>query len=144
MNTHGNGSKLHQEATKVRLNAYAPYSKFQVGAALLDDKGRVFAGCNVENSSYGAAMCAERNAIGAMVAAGGRHFTEIVIVTDVERGCPPCGICRQVLAEFARDPAHVKIHIANTSAILKTFTLVELLPQTFDSSYLSSTEALRK
>lgn len=127
---------LFEVALAVRANAHAPYSKFQVGAALLDEKGRVFLGCNFENSSYGATICAERNAIGAMVAGGGRHFTEIVITTDTPNGCPPCGICRQVLAEFAGDPAKTKIHVATTKGIVKTFTLLELLPETFDSSFL--------
>lgn len=128
---------LFKAATQVRANAYAPYSKFLVGAALIDDKGRTFVGCNFENSSYGATVCAERNAIGAMVAAGGQKFTEIVVVTDTTHGCPPCGICRQVLAEFAKDRSTTKVHVANTNGIVKSFTLAQLLPEAFDSSYLA-------
>lgn len=128
---------LFAKASDMRANAYAPYSKFQVGAALLDEKGRIFGGCNFENSSYGATICAERNAIGAMVAAGSRKFTEITIVTDTPTGCPPCGLCLQVLAEFAAKPAQTKIHVASRDGIVKTFKLTELLPVAFDSSFFS-------
>lgn len=130
-------TKLLAEAVRVQANAHAPYSKFRVGAALLDDKGRVFTGCNVENSSYGGTVCAERNAIGTMVASGGKHLTEIVVVTDLEKGTPPCGICRQVLAEFATDPTTVKIHLANRKGVQKTFTLAQLLPEAFDGTFLT-------
>lgn len=128
-------STLFDDALKARSHAHAPYSKFLVGAALVTDTGERFVGCNVENSSYGATTCAERNAIGAMVAAGARKFTEITIVTDVAKATPPCGICRQVLAEFANDPATTKINLANLKGVQKTFTLKELLPEAFDSSF---------
>lgn len=131
-----NTNKLLAEAAQARSNAYAPYSKFLVGAALVDDRGRVFAGCNFENSSYGGAICAERNAIGAMATAGGKKFSEIVVITDTPNGCPPCGICLQVLAEFAKDPSTAKIHVANTRGVVKSYTLLELLPVAFDSRYL--------
>jgi cytidine deaminase len=131
-----NKKDLFAEALKTREQAYAPYSKFLVGAALIDDKGQVAIGCNFENSSYGATICAERNAIGAMVAHGGRKIQEIVIVTDVEKATPPCGMCRQVLSEFTDSPENMKIHVGNLKGIVKTFTLLELLPQVFDSSYL--------
>lgn len=127
--------KLLTEALKARSHAYAPYSKFQVGAALVDDQGRVFVGCNVENSSYGATTCAERNAIAAMVSQGGHKFTEILIATDTPKGCPPCGICRQVLVEFAQDAKRVQVHLANTKGVVKTFGLSELLPEAFDSAF---------
>lgn len=130
-------TKLLAEAVRVQANAHVPYSKFRVGAALLDDKGRVFTGCNVENSSYGGTVCAERNAIGTMVASGGKSFTDIVVVTDLEKGTPPCGICRQVLAEFAADPSSVKIHLANHKGVQKSFTLAQLLPEAFDGSFLA-------
>jgi cytidine deaminase len=128
--------KLFEEARRARDNAYAPYSNFKVGATLIDDKGHMHSGCNFENSSYGASICAERNAVGAMVAAGGRKLKEIVIVTDTPQGCPPCGICRQVLAEFAQKPAETKVHVANSKGVVKTYSLLELLPEAFDSSYL--------
>jgi cytidine deaminase len=128
--------KLHGDALRARSNAYAPYSKFQVGAALIDDKGRVHLGCNFENASYGAAICAERNAIGAMVSSGATGFSEILVVTDTPQGCAPCGLCRQVLAEFTREPLKVKVHVANLKGVVKSYTLAELLPAAFDSSYL--------
>lgn len=137
MSNSGYQQKLHTEALKAQANAHAPYSKFRVGAALIDEQGRVFTGCNVENSSYGGTVCAERNAIGAMVTGGGKHFSDIVIVTDLEKGCPPCGICRQVLAEFVKNPNDARVHIANKSGVLKTFTLHQLLPEAFDSSFLA-------
>ena len=87
-------------ATAARLAAYAPYSNFQVGAALLAKDGRVFTGCNVENLSYGLTICAERNAIFAAVAAGVREFDAIAIVADTREPVSPCGACRQVMAEF--------------------------------------------
>jgi cytidine deaminase len=87
-------------ATAVRLQAYAPYSNFQVGAALLAKDGRIFTGCNVENLSYGLTICAERNALFAAVAAGVREFEAIAIVADTREPVSPCGACRQVMAEF--------------------------------------------
>ena len=89
---------LRAAALAVAEKAYAPYSKFHVGAAVLSGDGRVFLGCNVENASYGLSVCAERNAIGATVVAGARPVAVAVVAPLV--GCPPCGACRQVLAEF--------------------------------------------
>lgn len=129
--------ELFTLAAKARANAYAPYSKFQVGAALVDTNGQVFTGCNFENASYGGTICAERNAIGAMINAGGRKFTDIVVVTDVEKGCPPCGFCRQVLAEFVVDPDKAMVHVANNKGIVKSYKISELLPHAFDSTYLA-------
>jgi cytidine deaminase len=131
----GQGKKLYAAAKQVRKNAYAPYSHFKVGAALRDDKGRVFIGCNVENASYGGTQCAERSAITAMVAAGGKNIREIVVVTDTPEGCPPCGFCRQVLSEFCDNPTTTKVHIANLSGGLKTLTVAELLPHAFNADY---------
>ncbi len=87
-------------ATAARLQAYAPYSNFQVGAALLATDGRLFTGCNVENLSYGLTICAERNAVFAAIAAGVREFEAIAIVADTREPISPCGACRQVMAEF--------------------------------------------
>lgn len=127
---------LWKHAIRVRNHAYAPYSKFKVGAALRDTKGRIFVGCNVENSSYGGTICAERAAIFAMVAASSRKFSEIVIVSNTPRGCPPCGFCRQVLAEFAANPQKTKVYLGHLKGITHTYSLEELLPQAFNANYL--------
>lgn len=88
------------KAKEAMTNAYAPYSSFQVGAALLSKDGRVFTGCNVENATYGATICAERTAVTKAVSEGAREFEKIAIVSSSEDFTPPCGICRQVLFEF--------------------------------------------
>jgi cytidine deaminase len=111
-------------AWQAREAAYAPYSNFAVGAALLAADGRVFSGCNVENISYGLTNCAERVAIGAAVAAGVREFLAVAVVADTGIPISPCGACRQVLAEF-RVPL---VMLANRTERLE-FTLAELLPR---------------
>jgi len=87
-------------ATQARENAYSPYSRFRVGAALLTRSGKIFTGCNVENISLGLTICAERNAVGAAIASGEKDFLAITIVADFDEPVLPCGACRQVLAEF--------------------------------------------
>lgn len=89
--------KLAEEASK---NAYAPYSKFQVGACVLAESGKIYTGCNFENSSYGMTICAERNAVGTAVAAGERKIKAVAIFSPKMKNCTPCGACRQVLSEF--------------------------------------------
>lgn len=117
-------TELIATAWEAREKAYAPYSNFQVGAALLASNGQVFPGCNVENISYGLTNCAERVAIGAAVAAGVRDFEKVVVVADTVEPISPCGACRQVLAEFG-----VKtIILANRAGSIE-FTLDELLPR---------------
>jgi cytidine deaminase len=95
--------RLIEVAVAVRANAYAPYSKFRVGAALYTESGKIFSGCNVENSTYGATICAERAAVTSMVAAGEKKPVACIVVTGGEKPASPCGICRQVLFEFSED-----------------------------------------
>jgi cytidine deaminase len=117
---------LIQKAFEARDRAYAPYSQFAVGAALLGRSGRVFAGCNVENLSYGLTICAERGAVCAAVAAGEREFTAIAIVADSKTPVTPCGACRQVLAEFCAD---LEVCSANLAGERHVTTLSVLLPR---------------
>jgi len=121
-------ARLMEEARRARRMAYAPYSRFPVGAALLTRSGRVFVGCNVENASYGLTTCAERAAVFAAVAAGERRFTAIAVTAREGRGAPPCGSCRQVLQEFA--PAMWVYWRSDRGRILKS-RLKALLPKAF-------------
>lgn len=118
--------QLIANAIKAAGQAYAPYSKFQVGAVLVGADGQLFSGCNVENISYGLTICAERNAVFAAVAAGCRAFSKIVIVADTDEPASPCGACRQVLAEFNPD---LEIVLANFRGTSLKFRLSELLPR---------------
>ena len=125
--------ELTARARAAQSRAYAPYSKFPVGAALLATDGTIIEGCNVENASYPAGTCAERVALGAAVAAGHRAFTAVVITSDAQGATPPCGICRQALAEFGTS-LHV---IAVTRDGRETrWTLEALLPHPFTPSSL--------
>ena len=119
-----NWDPLVEAAWRVRQLAYAPYSNFQVGAALLAADGRIFVGCNVENLSYGLTNCAERVAVGAAVAAGMREFVAVAVVADTAVPISPCGACRQVLAEFGVE----RILLANRTERLE-FTLDDLFPR---------------
>ncbi|AEB10393.1 cytidine deaminase [Desulfobacca acetoxidans] len=121
---------LMAAARQAREAAYAPYSgDFRVGAAVLTGDGQVFTGCNVENASFGASMCAERVAIFAAVAAGQRQLTALVVIADTPQPIPPCGLCRQVLAEFA--PA-CQVIMANTKGDYQVATMEQLLPYPFE------------
>lgn len=124
---------LVDAASAARKNAYAPYSKYHVGAAILTKSGAVFTGCNVENSTYGATICAERSAVAQMVAAGEREPIACAVVTAGPLAGAPCGICRQVLYEFARDMPIVLVGEAKdgTRTARRTTTLATLLPDGF-------------
>ena len=131
-----NNSELIEIAIQARKNAYAPYSRFTVGAALLAKNGEVYKGCNVENSSYGATNCAERTAIFKAVSEGVREFEKIAVVggmeeDDVTKGFGfPCGICRQVMREFC-DPKKFKVVVAKSPDEYQEFLLEDLLPYGF-------------
>jgi cytidine deaminase len=118
-------------AARARNAAYAPYSSYQVGAAVLSDDGRVFEGCNVENASYGLTICAERNAITHMVACGARRAVAIAVVTRGPEAGTPCGVCRQTLAEFASDDLVVLLAVAGQDEPSEETTLGALLPRPF-------------
>lgn len=125
-------AKLKREAVEARANAYAPYSGFAVGAAVLGQSGRVFTGCNVENASYGATICAERAALAAAVAAGERELLALVIVSGAKSPTPPCGICRQCLAEHGPTLV-IRSCAANAQA---DYALNSLFPEAFGRGHL--------
>lgn len=121
---------LIRHAREVRERAYAPYSVFRVGAALLGDSGRIYTGCNVENVSYGLTICAERVAVFKGISEGEREFGALAVVT--ETGATPCGACRQVLAEFG---PHLTVVVARPEGDwLEVFPLQDLLPHSFHMS----------
>lgn len=122
--------RLLRAAAKAAEQAHAPYSKFQVGAALLTDQGKIITGCNVENASYGLTICAERSAIFTAVGRGLRKFRAVAIVADAKMPYP-CGACRQVLAEFCAPETTVLIAPARKLAAYEETTLGTLLPKTF-------------
>ncbi len=121
--------ELLAAARLARERAYAPHSNFRVGAAVLGAGGRIYGGCNVENSSFGLTCCAERNAVFAMVAAGEREIREILVIGDTEEFLPPCGACRQVIAEFASPSAIV--HMCNSTGACRDASVSELIPFIF-------------
>ena len=124
-----NERELIERTMEMKKAAYAPYSHFQVGAAVLAESGKVYGGANVENASYGATVCAERSAIFAAVNAGERKL-EAIAVTET-----PCGICRQVMREFC-DPRVFKVIVAKSMDDYRVFTLDELLPESFGPEHL--------
>lgn len=124
-------------ATKVRENAYAPYSRFKVGAALRAASGDVYTGCNVENVAYPEGTCAEAGAIAAMVAAGETVIAEILVIADSPDPVPPCGGCRQKIAEFAAQS--VPVTLCTTDGASKTMTVADLLPGVFTAAHMDRT-----
>ena len=122
--------QLVQQALDVREKAYAPYSEFPVGAVLLGKSGQIYTGCNVENISYGLTICAERMAIFKAISEGEREFEAVAIVADMEEPVPPCGACRQVLAEFS---PNMTVIMANLKDETKLMILSDLFPEPFVS-----------
>jgi len=127
---------LFTAAKAIQARAYAPYSRFKVGAAIVTPNGQVFTGCNVENAAYPVGSCAEAGAISAMLAAGESRIAEIVVMGEGDNLVTPCGGCRQRIREFAA--GDTPIHIAGPEGIRKSFTLEELLPFSFGPDNLGA------
>ncbi len=121
--------ELIEAARAVRAHAHAPYSRYQVGAAVRGESGRIYVGANVENASYGLALCAERSAVAAAVSAGEKKVTAVAVVTATSPPAAPCGMCRQVLAEFGDD--ELPVALANDAGERTDTTLGALLPHAF-------------
>lgn len=124
-----NQQKLLTLAKQAAVNAYAPYSKFKVGAAVLSASGRFYSGCNVENVSYPLGTCAEQGAISAMINGGDAQIAEMLIYADGKQLISPCGACRQRIAEFASP--QTPVHLASAEGVKQTLTVAELLPFSF-------------
>lgn len=121
--------ELIEEAIKIRDKAYVPYSKFSVGAALLTKSGKLYTGCNIENAAYPVSCCAERVAIFKAIADGEKEFLEMAVAADTKRPVPPCGSCRQVMAEFFDQK--LNIHLTNLNKEIKSISVENLLPFSF-------------
>jgi cytidine deaminase len=126
--------RLWAAALAARRHAHAPFSHFQVGAALETDAGDIIGGCNVENATYGLTVCAERVALWKAISEGKRQFRRICVVADTAEPTPPCGACRQLLWEFGRD---LEVILGNLEGIKARYRLSELLPHPFDGRFLS-------
>ncbi|MBV8551363.1 MAG: cytidine deaminase [Acidobacteriaceae bacterium] len=120
-------------ALAARERAHAPFSKFRVGAALEDDMGRIFTGCNIENATYGLTMCAERVAVFKALSEGSSKIRRVVVVADTEVLTPPCGACRQILWEFC---GQAELILANLAGKQEKLSLKEIFPRPFDASFL--------
>ncbi len=125
--------QLIKSALRARENAYAPYSNFRVGAALLISNGQVFMGSNVESATYGLTVCAERVALWKAISEGEREFARIAVITESKRLAFPCGACRQLLWEFCGD---IEVIVANTAGLKESCRLADLFPHPFDRSFL--------
>ena len=126
-------SDLIDSASAARLRAHAPFSHFKVGAAIEDENGRVFTGCNVENATYGLSVCAERVAIFKAVSEGAAKIKRILVIADTDILTPPCGACRQILWEFCGD---AELTLANLKGKRETMSVKEIFPRPFDASFL--------
>ena len=129
-----NIEQLIKEAKAARDMAYTPYSKFNVGAALLTNDGKIYRGCNIENAAYSMANCAERTAIFKAISEGDKNFVAIAVVADTKRPVPPCGACRQVIAELC--PKDMKVILTNLQGDREELTVNELLPGAFSAEDL--------
>ncbi len=127
--------KLINKAEEARLNAYAPYSKFTVGSAVMTKEGVIFTGCNIENASLGLSICAERVAIYKAVSSGYKSFKALAIIGDTEEPCTPCGACRQVMLEFSPD---MEVIMTNLNQKIKITKAKELLPDIFQGEILKN------
>ncbi len=125
--------QLIDKAKAAKKSAFAPYSHFPVGAALLTTEGRIYTGCNIESSSYGLTMCAERVAMFKALSEGERDFDAIAIATDIDNFCPPCGACRQVLWDFARE---MTVILVSADSATKEMKMSDFLPHAFDDGFL--------
>ena len=126
-------TELIRAALDARNHAHAPFSNFPVGAALQDESGRIYTGCNVENATYGLTICAERVAVFKAISEGARKFAAIAVAADTDVLTPPCGACRQILWEFCGD---VELTLVNLAGKIETLRLKELFPRPFDASFL--------
>jgi cytidine deaminase len=133
--------KAYAQALSVRKEAYAPYSKFKVGAALLTKDGQIVTGCNVENASYGGTVCAERTAILKAVSEGKKKFSSIVVVTDAATPATPCALCLQVMAEFF--PATAEVWVGDLDGLKVSYNFSELLPKPFGPAQLKDARATK-
>lgn len=124
---------LLEAALRARENAHAPFSRFQVGAALEDAAGRIHTGCNIENATYGLTLCAERVAVFKAISEGARQFRRLAVAADTDVLTPPCGACRQILWEFCGD---VEVTLVNPRGKTEVYRLKDLFPRPFDASYL--------
>jgi len=125
--------ELVEAAKRVRENAFAPYSNFKVGSAVISEDGKIFSGCNVESASFGLTICAERVAIWKAVSEGETELAGIAVVADTEELTPPCGVCRQIIWEFCGD---VPVILANLKGDVEKTLISELLPRAFDNKFL--------
>ena len=126
-------STLVKKARSAKKYSYSPYSKFRVGAALLSTSGKIYTGCNIENSSFGLTVCAERTALFKAISEGTRKFRALAIASDAKGFIPPCGACRQVILDLARD---VDVIMTDSRGKTKILKAIELLPYPFDTHYL--------